>query len=152
MNSRSELDSLMEKNKPLLQEAAHPITLIQITEQTWLAVVGLLQNLTESQDTMRKMLSKNMTATQMQSFVQKMTETAVQNQNACTEIQEQIKTETSSAMTDLLSQAGSLKEECCSMLKQQEESSQKARIKFMKILIASQSALLILSTVLQHLL
>ena len=149
MNSRSELESLMEKNKPLLQEAAQPVTFAQITEQNWLAVIGLLQNLSESQDTMRKIISRSMTAAQMQKALDQLSEIAVQGQNACEEIQSQIATETSSAMTDLLSQAGSLSEACSSMLKQQEECSQKDRRRFMKLLLASQSVLLILSTALQ---
>ena len=149
MNSRSELESLMEKNKPLLQEAAQPVTFAQITEQNWLAVIGLLQNLSESQDTMRKIISRSMTAAQMQKALDQLSEIAVQSQNACEEIQSQIATETSAAMNDLLSQAGSLSEACSSMLKQQEECSQKDRSRFMKLLLASQSVLLILSTALQ---
>ena len=78
MNSRSEIESLMEKNKPLLQEAAHPITFAQITEQNWLALIGLLQNLSESQDTMRKILSKSMTTAQMQKYLDQLTEIAEQ--------------------------------------------------------------------------
>ena len=118
MNSRSELDSLMEKNKPLLQEAAQPVTFAQITEQNWLALIGLLQNLSESQDTMRKILSKSMTTAQMQKYLDQLTEIAEQEQNTCQEIQNQITATTSSATTELLSQAGSLSEACSSMLKQ----------------------------------
>ena len=149
MNSRSELESLMEKNKPLLQEAAQPVTFAQITEQNWLAVIGVLKNVAESQDKVITLLSRSMTAAQMQSYLDQLSELAVQDQITCQEIETQVKTETSSAMTELLSQAGSLKEECSSMLKQQEECSKKGRLKFMIALLASQSALLILSTVLQ---
>ena len=78
MNSEYDMKSLMEKNKPLLKEAAQPVTFAQITEQNWLALIGLLQNLSESQDTMRKILSKSMTTAQMQKYLDQLTEIAEQ--------------------------------------------------------------------------
>ena len=90
MNSKYDMQSLMEKNKPLLQEAAHPITFAQITEQNWLALIGLEQSNLEALDKIMKILSRSMTAAQMQSYLNQLTEIAEQGQNACTEIQEQI--------------------------------------------------------------
>ena len=58
MSSEYDMKSLMEKNKPQLQEIVTPITMAAITDQHWLAVVGVLTSVEESQDKVIKILGR----------------------------------------------------------------------------------------------
>lgn len=149
MSSRSDMRSLMEKNKPLLQEASEAVTMTAITEQNWLAVVGVLTSLAESQDEVIGIMSRLMTAEQMNSFLRRQLALTEQGQAECREIQTAISEQTTKAMTELLAQAGRLSEQYLSMQKEQDAWRQRVSKRIVKAVIASQSVLLILSAALQ---
>ena len=152
MNSEYDMQSLMEKNKSQLQEIVTPVTMAAITEQHWLAVVGVLTSVVESQDNVIKAMREVMTAEQMRMFLNNQVALSEQSKEELRALQEQMATDTSASMREMLSQAEKMNEQFLSMQKEQDEWRRKMHKRLIKAIVISQSALLILSAGLQILL
>ena len=148
MNSKYDMQSLMELNKEPLKEAAETLPMVVVQEQNWTAVLKVLSSICQSQDEIKEELGEMMKTKQVNEFLseqQEMFEQRDQESKQARKLIQQMLNDTSEKLTK---QAGSMKEEYSSKLKEQENWRQKVSSRLFKILIASQALQLILWAIL----
>ena len=148
MNSKYDMQSLMELNKEPLKEAAETLPMVVVQEQNWTAVLKVLSSICQSQDEIKEELGEMMKTKQVNEFLseqQEMFEQRDQESKQARKLIQQMLNDTSEKLTK---QAGSLNAEYSSKLKEQENWRQKVSSKLCKMLIASQALQLILWAIL----
>ena len=148
MSSRSEIESLMERNKDNMQQAAETQPMVVVQEQNWTAVLKILSSICQSQDEQSETLAKLLTAEGVNKFLRKQQEVFEQRRQESQQAREQIQTMMQSMSSELLKQVGSMSAEYSSRLKEQESWRQKLGSKLCRVLIASQALQLILWAIL----
>ena len=148
MNSKYDMQSLMEKNKESFREASETTPMVVVQEQNWTAVLKVLSSICQSQDEVREELKELPTSKQMTRYEQNQSILLGRYQQESEQNHQQIRQEMKEMSSELLKQVGSMKEEYSSKLKEQESWRQKISSNLFKILIASQLIQLILLTIL----
>ena len=153
MNSKYDMQSLMELNKEPLKEAAETLPMVVVQEQNWTAVLKVLSSICQSQDEQSERLAKLLTvelptSKQMTRYEQNQSILLGRYQQESEQNRQQIHQEMKEMSSELLKQVGSMSAEYSSRLKEQENWRQKLSSRLFKILIASQLIQLILLTIL----
>ena len=148
MSSRSEIQSLMEKNKESFREASETAPMVVVQEQNWTAVLKILSSICQSQDEVREELKELPTGKQMTRYEQNQSILLGRYQQESEQNRQQIHQEMKEMSNDLLKQVGNMSVEYSSKLKEQENWRQKVSSRLCKVLIASQALQLILWAIL----
>ena len=138
MNSRSEIESLMERNKDNMQQAAETQPMVVVQEQNWTAVLKILSSICQSQDEVREEVKELPTGKQMTRYEQNQSILLGRYQQESEQNRQQIHQEMKEMSSELLKQVGSMKEEYSSKLKEQENWRQKVSSKLCRTLIVSE--------------
>jgi len=157
MNSK--LEQMKSASKSNLDEAMNTPQATFVLDSNWRAVIAQLTLLTQAVEQVSEKASQTMTAEQMNYHLENQQVIFDQVKAECRHIQQTTAEQTSNSLTSLISQseklslqAGKLNEEYSLKLKEAEERNMKRNRKLIGIVIAIQSAQLILWTVLQVLL
>ncbi|MBR7008666.1 MAG: hypothetical protein IKH90_08580 [Ruminococcus sp.] len=148
MNSKYDMQSLMERNKESFREASETAPMVVVQEQNWTAVLKILSSICQSQDEVREEIKELPTGKQMTRYEQNQSILLGRYQQESEQNRQQIHQEMKEMSSDLLKQVGSMSAEYSSKLKEQENWRQKLSSKLFKILIASQALQLILWAIL----
>ena len=148
MNSKYDMQSLMERNKDNMQQAAETQPMVVVQEQNWTAVLKILSSICQSQDEVREELKELPTGKQMTRYEQNQSILLGRYQQESEQNRQQIRQEMKEMSSELLKQVGSMSVEYSSRLKEQENWRQKVSSRLFKILIASQALQLILWAIL----
>ena len=138
MNSKYDMQSLMELNKDNMQTAAETLPMVVVQEQNWTAVLKILSSICQSQDEVADALNELPTSKQMTRYEQNQAMLYSRFQTESEQREQTIRTMLNDMSKELTKQAGSMKEEYSSKLKEQENWRQKLSSNLFKILIASQ--------------
>ena len=144
MNSKYDMQSLMERNKTNLNEAAETQPMVVVQEQNWTAVLKVLSSICQSQDEVANALNELPTIQQMTRYEQNQATLYSRFQTESEQREQTIRTMLNDMSKELTKQAGNLSVEYSSKLKEQENWRQKVSSRLFKILIASQALQLIL--------
>ena len=157
MNSK--LEQMKSASKSNLDEAMNTPQATFVLDSNWRAVIAQLTLLTQAVEQVSKEVTQTMTAEQMNYHLENQQVIFDQVKAECRHIQQTTAEQTTNSLTSLISQseklslqAGKLNEEYSSKLKESEERNMKRSHKLIGIVIAIQSAQLILWTALQVLL
>ena len=148
MNSKYDMQSLMERNKDNMQQAAETQPMVVVQEQNWTAVLQVLSSICQSQDEVREEVKELPTGKQMTRYEQNQSILLGRYQQESEQNRQQIHQEIKEMSSELLKQVGSMSAEYSSRLKEQESWRQKVSSRLFKILIASQALQLILWAIL----
>ena len=144
MNSKYDMQSLMELNKDNMQTAAETLPMVVVQEQNWTAALKVLSSICQSQDEVREEVKELPTGKQMTRYEQNQSILLGRYQQESEQREERIRMMLDDMSKELTKQVGSMKEEYSSRLKEQENWRQKVSSKLCKVLIASQAVQLIL--------
>ena len=157
MNSK--LEQMKSASKSNLDEAMNTPQATFVLDSNWRAVIAQLTLLTQAVEQVSKEVTQTMTAEQMNYHLENQRVIFDKVKAECRHIQQTTAEQTTNSLTSLISQseklslqAGKLNEEYSSKLKESEERNMKRSHKLIGIVIAIQSAQLILWTALQVLL
>ena len=157
MNSK--LEQMKSASKSNLEEAMNTPQATFVLDSNWRAAISQLTLLTQAVEQVSEKASQTMTAEQMNYHLENQQVIFDQVKSECRHIQQTTAEQTTNSLTSLISQseklslqAGKLNEEYSMKLKESEERNMKRSRKLIGIVIAIQSAQLILWTVLQVLL
>ena len=157
MNSK--LEQMKSASKSNLDEAMNTPQATFVLDSNWRAVIAQLTLLTQAVEQVSEKASRTMTAEQMNYHLENQQVIFDKVKSECSHIKQTTAEQTTHSLTRLISQseklslqAGKLNEEYSSKLKESEERNMKRSRKLIGIVIAIQSAQLILWTALQVLL
>ena len=156
MSSRLDVNALMERNKSDLQAAEETMPMVAVDNRNWTAVIGLLKRSCEVQEELLKSQGELMTKSGIEMHLQNQKVLFDQVEDECRRIQKSTAEQTTDSLTSLISQseklslqAGKLNEEYCSQRRELEDWKRKTQLKMFRVIVISQSVLLILSLALQ---
>ncbi len=149
MNSKLDVNALMERNKSDLKAAEETMPMVAVDNRNWTAVISLLKRSCEVQEELLKSQGELMTKQDSVNLVNQ--QIRIQRETLKNLEQHQKKTiqMLQSSTQELQSQAGKLNEEYYSKLKSLEEWKHKTQLKMLRWVVISQSILLILLLALQ---
>ena len=157
MNSK--LEQMKSVSKSNLDEAMNTPQATFVLDSNWRAMIAQLTLLTQAVEQVSEKASRTMTEEEMITYLENQQVIFNQVKAECRHIQQITAEQTTNSLTSLISQseklslqAGKLNEEYSSKLKESEERNMKRSRKLIGIVIAIQSAQLILWTALQVLL
>ena len=148
MNSKYDMQSLMELNKDNMQQAAETQPMVVVQEQNWTAVLKILSSICQSQDEVREEVKELPTSKQMARYEQNQSVLLGRYQQESEQREQQIRAMLDDMSKEFTKQVGSMSAEYSSKLKEQESWRQKVSSRLFKILIASQALQLILWVIL----
>ena len=70
MNSKYDMQSLMERNKDNIQQAAETLPMVVVQEQNWTAVLKVLSSICQAQDEVKEEVKELPTSKQMTRYEQ----------------------------------------------------------------------------------
>jgi len=149
MNSKLDVNALMERNKSDLQAAEETMPMVAVDNRNWTAVISLLKRSCEVQAELLKSQGELMTKQDSVNLVNQQIRIQRETLKNLEQHQEETIQMLRSSTQELQSQAGKLNEEFSLQRRELEEWKHKTQLKMLRWVVISQTVLLILSLALQ---
>lgn len=149
MNSKLDVNALMERNKSDLKAAEETMPMVAVDNRNWTAVISLLKRSCEVQEVLLKSQGELMTKQDSVNLVNQQIRIQRETLKNLEQHQEETIQMLQSYTQELQSQAGKLNEEFSSQRRELEEWKHRTQLKMLKWIVISQTVLLILSLALQ---
>ena len=149
MNSKLDVNALMERNKSDLKAAEETMPMVAVDNRNWTAVISLLKRSCEVQEELLKSQGELMTKQDSVNLVNQQIRIQRETLKNLEQHQEETIQMLRSSTQELQSQAGKLNEEFSSQRRELEEWKHRTQLKMLRAIVISQSVLLILSLALQ---
>jgi len=149
MNSKLDVNALMERNKSDLKAAEETMPMVAVDNRNWMAVISLLKRSCEVQEELLELQGELMTKQDSVNLVNQQIRIQRETLKNLEQHQEETIQMLRSSTQELQSQAGKLNEEFSLQRRELEEWKHKTQLKMLRWVVISQTVLLILSLALQ---